>query len=66
MPDSPNFLSRECLASLRSPPISTSSEDVVAEVHYREVVEEYGKGAPLGDLNEHPIFLIFFFVMTPM
>ena len=59
MPDSPNFLSLECLASLRCPPISTSSEEVVAKVHCREVVEEYGKGAPLRDLNEHPIYLFF-------
>ena len=61
MPDSPNFHSPECLASLRCPPVSASSEDAAIEVHYREVVEESGRGAPLGDLNEHPHFLFLYF-----
>ena len=62
MPDSPNFLSLECLASLRCSLVLASSEGEVAGVHCREVVEESSRGAPLGDLNKHH----FFFVMAPM
>ena len=51
MPNSSNFLPPECFASPRCPPISTSYEDVVAEVHCREVAEEPERGAPVGDLN---------------
>ena len=54
MLDSLNFLSLECLASLRCPPVSASFEDAIVGVHCREVEEESGRGAPLGDLNEHP------------
>ena len=50
MPNSPGFLSPECFAGLRCPPVSASFEDAAAKVH-REVVEELGRGAPLGDLN---------------
>ena len=59
-PDSPNFLSLECFVSLRCPPALASSEDAVAEEHHGEVVEEFGRGALLGDLNEHPLFFFFF------
>ena len=47
MPDSPNFLSPKCFASL----VSASSEDAVAGVHRREVAEELGRGVSLEDLN---------------
>ena len=40
MPDSPNFLSLECFASLRGPSVLASSEDTTAKVHRREVVEK--------------------------
>ena len=61
MPDSPNFLSPECLTSLRCPPVSAFSEDMAAGVHCREVVEEFSRGARLEDLNEHPLFLLLSF-----
>ena len=51
MPDSQNFLSPECFASLRCPPISTFFEDAAVGVHCREVAEEPERGAPVGDLN---------------
>ena len=51
MPDSLNFLSLECFASLWCPPVSASFEDAAAGVHRREVAEELGRGAPLADLN---------------
>ena len=62
-PNSPNFLSPKCFASLRCSPVLASSEGVVAEVHLREVVEESGRGTPLGDLNGHPLFLLLFFFL---
>ena len=58
-PESPNFLSLECFASLRCPPILASFEDTDAGVHRREVAEESGRGAPLGGLNGHPLFHFF-------
>ena len=52
--DSPNFLSLECVAGLRCPPVRVSFEEAVVGEHRREVAKESGRGAPLGDLNEHP------------
>ena len=51
MPDSLNFLSLECFASLRCSPVSASSEDAAAGVRRREVVEEPRSGSLLRDLN---------------
>ena len=59
MPDSLNLLFPECLASLRCPPISAFSEDVTAGVHCREVAEDSGRGAPLGDIDEHAFLFCF-------
>ena len=61
--DSSNFLSLECLASLRCPLVSASSKDASSGVHCREVAEKSGKGAPLGDLNKYPLFFFFFFFL---
>ena len=61
MPDSLNFLSPKCLASFRCPIVLAFSEDAAAGVHRREVAEESGRGAPLGDLKEHPLFLLLYF-----
>ena len=52
--DSLNFLFPKCIASLLCPPVWVSSGDAATGEHRREVVEESGRGAPLGDLNEHP------------
>ena len=61
MPDSLAFLSPKCFASLGSPPVSASFEEVTAGVHRRKVVEEPGRGALLGDLNGTSIFSSSFF-----
>ena len=50
--DSLNFLSLECVADLRCPPIWVSRDAVDGE-HRREVAES-SRGSPFGDLNEHP------------
>ena len=39
---------------LRCPPVWVSFGDTTIREHRREVAEESGGGAPLGDLNEHP------------
>ena len=39
---------------LRCPPVWVPSEDAATGEHRREVAEESGRGAPIGDLNEHP------------
>ena len=48
-PDSSNVLSPKCFTSLRCPHVLKSSEDAVAGERCREVAEESGRGAPLGD-----------------
>ena len=53
-PDSPNFLFSEYITGLLCPLFWVSSRDTTSEEYCREVVEESGRGAPLGDLNEHP------------
>ena len=53
-PESPYFLSPDCVVGLRCPPVLASSEDVATGEHRREVMEESSRGVPLGDLNEHP------------
>ena len=45
MPNFPNFLSLECFASLRCPPLSRGT---TAWKHHREGAEESGRSAPLG------------------
>ena len=41
---------------LLCPPVWVSSGDTATGEHRRELVEESGRGAPLGDLNEHPLY----------
>ena len=64
MPDSLDFLSLECFASLGCPPVPASFEGVVVGVHRREVAEEEpGRGAPSWGFkwNIHFFFFFFFF-----
>ena len=53
--DSPNSLFPECVAGLLCPPVWVPFRDAAARELRREVAEESGRGAPLGDLNEHPL-----------
>ena len=46
--DSPNFLFLECVVGLRCPLVRVSFGDTTAREHRREVVEEFGRGAPRG------------------
>ena len=53
--DSPNFIFLECVVGLLCPLVWVFYGDATTGEHRREVAEESGRGAPLRDLNEHPL-----------